>query len=63
MKKIIPLVLLLCLAGCSDNEGTAGKGDHVWKEQTDTIKKADQVEDMVMDAAKAQRDAIEHQEQ
>jgi hypothetical protein len=62
MKTVITLTFLLCLAGCSDNEGTAEKGDHVWKEQTDTIKKADQVEGMIMDAAKAQEDAIEQQE-
>lgn len=62
MKTLMTLIFLLGLAGCSGEDETAGKGDHVWKEQTDTIKKAEQVEGMVMDAAKAQRDAVDNQE-
>lgn len=61
MKTTITLIFLLCLAGCSDNEGTAGKGDHVWKEQTEAIKKAEQVEGIVLDAAKEQRESIDKQ--
>ena len=63
MKLAVALIFLLGLAGCSGDEGSGAKGDHVWKEQTDTINKAKQVEGMVMDAAKAQREAVENQEQ
>ncbi len=67
MGKFIRLSLLtsLCLflIACSDegNSGTAAKEDHVWKEQTDTINKAKEVEGIMMDAAENTRNALENQ--
>ena len=57
-------ILCLFLIACSDegsNKSEANK-DHVWKEQTETIDKAKEVEGMLMDSAKNMRDAIENQE-
>ncbi len=35
--------------------------DHIWKEQTDTIKKAEAVNQLIQDAAEKQRQMIEKQ--
>jgi outer membrane biogenesis lipoprotein LolB len=66
MQNFIKLLLLLvpCLlfTACSD-EGNSSKAetkkDHVWKEQTDTINKAKEVEGMILDSAEETRKAIE----
>lgn len=62
----ILLLLLTCLlfAACSDddNSDTAdSKKGHVWKEQTDTIDKAKEVEGMILDSAEETRKAIKQQ--
>jgi outer membrane biogenesis lipoprotein LolB len=52
----------LLLTACSDDEGKSKKklsGDHVWKEQTDTLDKARAVEGILEDAAQEQKKAIE----
>ena len=61
-------MLLLCsfviVTACS-NEGdnnTEAKKDHVWKEQTETINKAKEVEGMLIDSATNMQNAIENQE-
>ena len=68
MGTFIKVTLLIfscsCLIACS-NEGDNGveaKKDHVWKEQTDTIDKAREVEGMLMDSATNMQNAIENQE-
>lgn len=64
--------ILLLLISCSTFTACSGEGDsnsknastekdHVWKEQTDTINKAKEVEGMIMDAAEETRKAIEQQ--
>ena len=50
---------LLCACGGGDS----GSGDHVWKEQTDMIDKAQGVEDLLGDADVQQRQRIEEQTQ
>ncbi len=35
--------------------------EHVWKEQTDTLKKADEVNQLIQDAAAKKRQVIEQQ--
>ncbi len=35
--------------------------DHIWKEQTDTIRKAEAVNQLIQDAAERQRQMIENQ--
>jgi len=56
-------VSMLVLSGCSDNNADANKveGDHVWKEQTDMIDKAKDVENMLQDAANKQQQKINEQ--
>ena len=67
MKALIKLLLLtlssLLLIACSDQSSdTAASNDHVWKEQTETINKAKEVEGMLMDSATNMQKAIENQE-
>ena len=62
---LILIVILLSsgiIKGCLDNE-RKNAGDHVWKEQTDTIKKAEDVNQLILDAAEKQRLDIEQQSQ
>lgn len=47
--------------GCSDNNDTQEKKDHVWKGQTEAIEKARAVEGMLQDSAEAQRRQIQEQ--
>jgi len=63
IKKIIFLAsVLLFVSACSDDKNK-GSGDHVWKEQTQTINKAKEVEELLQDAADQQRKLIDEQVQ
>ena len=53
--------MIIFLTACSEDKETSG--EHVWKEQTDTINKAKQVEAIIMDSAEKQKQAIEQQMQ
>lgn len=58
------LASCLILFGCSDdssNSSTTNQKDHVWKEQTDTINRAKEVEGMMLESAEATRKLIEEQ--
>jgi len=57
--KVFLISMIIFLTACSEDKETSG--EHVWKEQTDTINKAKQVEAMIMDAAEKQKKAIEQQ--
>ncbi len=57
--KVFLISMIIFLTACSEDKETSG--EHVWKEQTDTINKAKQVEAMIMDAAEKQKKAIEEQ--
>lgn len=50
---------LMLFPACSDNEQGSSErklsGDHVWKEQTDTIDKAKEVEGLLQDITEKQR--------
>ena len=62
IKKIIFLGTVLLLAmSCSDDDKDSG--DHVWKEQTQTIDRAKEVEGLLQDAADQQRKHIDEQTQ
>lgn len=64
LKTILLLGTCLIFTGCSgedDSNNTEAKKDHVWKEQTDTINKAKEVEGMIMDSAADTRNKIEQQ--
>ncbi len=68
IKKIILLGSVLFLfSACSDDETAKPEkkltGDHVWKEQTQTIDRAKEVEGMLLDAADDQRKVIDEQVQ
>ena len=68
MKTLIKALLLtfstLLLIACSEenSETAAANQDHVWKEQTETINKAREVEGMLLDSATNMQNAIEKQE-
>ncbi|MCZ6526363.1 MAG: hypothetical protein O6928_07420 [Gammaproteobacteria bacterium] len=57
--KVFLISMIIFLTACSEDKETSG--EHVWKEQTDTINKAKQVEAMIMDSAEKQKKAIEEQ--
>lgn len=59
--KVFLISMIIFLTACSEDKETSG--EHVWKEQTDTINKAKQVEAMIMDSAEKQKKAIEQQMQ
>lgn len=57
MRILIAGVLLLLLAACSDEAPES----HVWQSQTDAIKKAENVNKLIMEHDQKQREAIEEQ--
>jgi outer membrane biogenesis lipoprotein LolB len=63
-KVILLLVSCFFLIACSDEgvSNTEAKKEHVWKEQTDTINKAKEVEGIMMDAVENTSNAIKNQE-
>jgi len=65
MKNIISILcaIVFLLFACSDNNDAQSKKDHVWKEQTNAIEKAKEVEGMVQESADEQRKLIEEQTQ
>ena len=63
-KILLLFVSCLLFVACSDesnNVNAESKKDHVWKEQTDTINAAKEVEGMILDSAKETRKTIEQQ--
>ena len=63
VKKILVVLLITFVYSCSSDESGTVTGDHVWKDQVDTIEKAKQAEQKILDAADLQRQAIEDQSQ
>lgn len=60
LKKVFYIMVsCLILFGCSDESSNSSPKDHVWKEQTDTIDKAKEVEGMMLESAAATRKAID----
>ncbi len=69
MIKILTLLVtfLLFFIACSDDDKgiseNKGNGDHVWKEQTQALDKAKEVEGLLKDATDQQRKIIDEQGQ
>ncbi len=62
IKKIIILsAVLLLVSACSDDDRESG--DHVWKEQTQVLDKAKEVEGLLKDVSDQQRKIIDEQAQ
>ncbi|MFT5396170.1 MAG: outer membrane biogenesis lipoprotein LolB [Gammaproteobacteria bacterium] len=63
IKVFLMLVSCSIFVACSDesNSSADAKKDHVWKEQTDTIDKAKEVEGMMMESAAATRKLIDEE--
>lgn len=53
------LLIMALIAGCSDQKAGEERTEHVWQEQTDALQKAEDVDQLVQDAAKRQREAID----
>jgi len=64
MKILLLLVLAVFITACSDSDKPQKvEQDHVWKEQTDMIDKAKDVEQMLKDSAALQQQRIDQQTQ
>lgn len=68
IKKIIILsAVLLLVSACSDDDKATSEnkesGDHVWKEQTQVLDKAKEVEGLLKDVSDKQRKIIDEQAQ
>jgi outer membrane biogenesis lipoprotein LolB len=64
MRQLCWLVLItgfVLLVAC-DAKNEVNEDNHVWKEKTDTIKKAEQVEKMMQDAVQQKMRAVDEQE-
>jgi len=62
IKKIIILsAVLLLVSACSDDDRESG--DHVWKEQTQVLDKAKEVDGLLKDVSDQQRKIIDEQTQ
>ncbi len=53
------LIMACLLFGACGSDEDQTKGEHVWKEQTDTIDKAKAVEGLLIDADQARRENME----
>lgn len=67
--QLLSVLSFLLISACSGNndhakgtQDTQTSKDHLWKEQTDTIENAKQVDKLIQDAAQHQRRSIEDQE-
>jgi outer membrane biogenesis lipoprotein LolB len=58
MKYLILSIALFMLTACSDEQHPVD-GEHVWKDQTDMIDKAKEVEQVITDSALEQKRQIE----
>ncbi len=67
MKIIILSAVLLLVSACSDDGKATSEnkesGDHVWKEQTQVLDKAKEVEGLLKDVSDQQRKIIDEQAQ
>ena len=54
---LLLLTTILFVVGCSDNKVEK----HVWKEKTDTIEKAKEVEQLILDTSQQQRQRMDEQ--
>lgn len=63
MYKCIVIVSLVCLiTACSDSDKAQKvEQDHVWKEQTDMINKAKDVEQLLKDSSAIQQQSLDEQ--
>ncbi len=59
---IVVLLNTLLISACSDNEDAPEK-DHVWKEQTETLDKAKEIEAIIQNSADQQKQQIEEESQ
>jgi hypothetical protein len=57
MRYLLLLIPFLFFIGCSDNKVEK----HVWKEKTDTIEKAKEVEQLIQDTAQQKRKQTDEQ--
>jgi len=62
MKILLLVMTALLMSACSDSDKTQKvEQDHVWKEQTELIDKAKNVEQMLQDSATLQQQRINEQ--
>ena len=62
-KVLYIMVSCLILFSCSDESSNSSQKEHVWKEQTESIDKAKEVEGMMLESAAATRKLIDEESQ
>ncbi|RKZ97905.1 MAG: hypothetical protein DRQ46_03630 [Gammaproteobacteria bacterium] len=60
MKYLYIVLMMIFVVACSD-ESQQVEGNHVWKEQTDMIDKAHDIESMINNAAQQKQQEIDEQ--
>lgn len=58
IKVLTVLFMMVSITACSDEQHPVD-GDHVWKEQTDTMDKAQDVEKVILDSAQQKKQQLE----
>ena len=65
IKGAVLILTVILLSACSSAEndavGPQSSGNHVWKEQTDALRKAQEVDRIIQDAAEQHRRALQEQ--
>lgn len=62
VRYLMVTLILMLICACSDEQPSLD-GDHVWKEQTDMIDKASDVEQLLNESAQQQQQLIEQNTQ
>lgn len=60
MRYLYVVLMILFTTACSDEQQQV-EGDHVWKEQTEMIDKAHDIESLINDAAQQKQQEIDDQ--
>lgn len=60
-EKLLLFLFVLLVSACSDERDKVAEGEHVWKDQTQALEKAQAVEQIVQDASAQQRQLIDEQ--
>ena len=61
IKNFLIVILAGLLIACSEDDSGSGSGDHVWKDQVDTMDRAREAEQKMLEAVELKKQAVEEQ--